>query len=314
MTERDRERIWADLLARARATTDCVGTPIDEGILETVVGLWAHDFKTHSSCAGHEDQWPFVHIAVISDEDMETLGDDGIDASPPLNEYARAALVEQERVLALLAAFYRDRRASQAATIVAADRPSGYGFSLQSQGGPLVWLREGTGREGLVSELRDEMTAFGRFLRERYMAGAPAPDREWARGSSPCFVGRFRAGIDEDRCVPIPREFLAELAVARAGLALVLIAGAFEAVSLVTAKRFEPWRSVFSEDPQRKAWDLAVDENGGVVLPAEILERLGPEVDFTGVEDRIELWPVGALEKPRRRASRSSSRPADLDR
>lgn len=51
-----KEQEWQRLTEEADKIADRLGEPIDAGIKETVIGLWAHGFTTGQSCEGHDDR------------------------------------------------------------------------------------------------------------------------------------------------------------------------------------------------------------------------------------------------------------------
>lgn len=68
---------WQQALARYCHITDDVGTPIDPGILETVVALNLLHIPTYSSCEGHLTHGsgaPYVdsHLSMNPFRDLET--------------------------------------------------------------------------------------------------------------------------------------------------------------------------------------------------------------------------------------------------
>jgi len=173
MTTRDevckatqRQREWDMLSERARQVTDWCGTPIDPGILETIVALWANGIGTHTSCEGHVDSgaFPYVMLTVASLEEQEEPA--------PRTEAGRKNLDLQARLLSLLEEFYSERRVPVHQMLVVADRPDAHGFYLQSQGGYANWLREGAERDRHLALYRSEMTRFTEFLKERFFAAA----------------------------------------------------------------------------------------------------------------------------------------------
>ena len=59
------EQVWKTLHDNLQGITDSLGTPIDEGIKETVVALSVHDFLTLASCEGHLERgccYPWVDV------------------------------------------------------------------------------------------------------------------------------------------------------------------------------------------------------------------------------------------------------------
>ncbi len=60
-----KEQEWQRLSEKADQVADRLGEPIDPGIKEIVVGLWAHGLTTGQSCEGHDDRaeaLPWVSI------------------------------------------------------------------------------------------------------------------------------------------------------------------------------------------------------------------------------------------------------------
>lgn len=52
---------------RARQTKDLLGKGIEDGIIDTIVGLWANGITTHGSCEGHVKwgrRYPWVDVGV----------------------------------------------------------------------------------------------------------------------------------------------------------------------------------------------------------------------------------------------------------
>lgn len=59
------QKHWAYLTRLVERITDGRGYPVDPGIKETVVSIWAHGFRTEGSCAGHLDdgfRTPYIDL------------------------------------------------------------------------------------------------------------------------------------------------------------------------------------------------------------------------------------------------------------
>lgn len=61
------EELIKDIREDVNRTVDGLGRPIDKGIRETIVFLWALGFRTSASCEGHLDHgfpYPWVDFSV----------------------------------------------------------------------------------------------------------------------------------------------------------------------------------------------------------------------------------------------------------
>ena len=69
-----KSQAWKDLYKYFSHVIDGIGTPIDAGIIDVVVGLNAVGVNTQASCEGHLDHGnahPWIRIGAPSVDDLE---------------------------------------------------------------------------------------------------------------------------------------------------------------------------------------------------------------------------------------------------
>lgn len=99
----DKRQRWDQLVEALRATTDALGLPIGDGIVEAVVVLNALGLATIASCEGHLDRgedgapYPWIEVEATSDP-KRTLDED-----------IQQALLVRARLMDYLERFYTDR-------------------------------------------------------------------------------------------------------------------------------------------------------------------------------------------------------------
>lgn len=176
---------WTDLERRADGVTDLAGTPLDAGVRDVVVGLWAHGIETYVSCEGHlfeprdepfDPAWsPFAHPLVgiwapPPDPHPLDLEPEVEHADPALREQARRWRLENYRMLArlvgLLERFYEARRSPFHARLQVSPTEREWGAcELHSAGALATRLLARAQQAARLAEYQAEMSAFARFLR-----------------------------------------------------------------------------------------------------------------------------------------------------
>ncbi len=184
-----RAQQWLEATEQFGRMTDALGTPLDEGIRETVIALNVLGVSTLASCYGHLDRgqaspWievgdpgarPLARVAMLKLQRAEQACARGAhederharkaEAETAVLDVRRLHLVERAKLLHLLDGFYRQR-------LVAADRRliitaldwMGSG-RLESQGTDHQVVAPPEERASRLIEYQDEMRQFTAFLK-----------------------------------------------------------------------------------------------------------------------------------------------------
>ena len=165
-----KEQEWQHLLEEADQMADRLGAPIDPGIKETVVGLWAHNLTTGQSCEGHDNQaeaLPWVSVVAPEPE--------GWHDNPKLTKQWQQ---ENEQLASHLQEILDEwylRRTESGKSISnelrLAEAPQGiYGaFRLQSGEQERISGLPGSERARLANPHREEMKLFAAYLKDRFL-------------------------------------------------------------------------------------------------------------------------------------------------
>lgn len=187
----EREQNWQTIASQVEQITDRLGKGVDERIKDLVVGLNVHQINTVQSCEGHLD-WgtgaPWVDIESSDLGELEQLlrethkiADESErlhippDEVEQLNERATTLqrdivqrnLKERGKVMDLLHTFYQDRRVPYERQLSL----QSYGLGrtrLESHGAVLQQIAAPEQKLQKLQEYQEEMTAFARFLRDKY--------------------------------------------------------------------------------------------------------------------------------------------------
>jgi hypothetical protein len=182
---------WAELERRADGVTDLAGTPIDRGIRDVVIGLWAHGITTYFSCEGHV----FAERDGVEDPAHGTFTPPrvSVEAPPPdphpldvepeqaqrdlaLRDQARRWRVEnyrmQARLLALLERFYASRAVPFHVRLQLCPTAHEWGTcEVSSTGAQATCIVSRAAQAVRLGEYQAEMAALGRFLRDAAISG-----------------------------------------------------------------------------------------------------------------------------------------------
>ena len=193
MNQKNKQEKWVELQDRANKVVDGLGKGLDEGIVETVMGLWAHGFNTHASCEGHME-WglaaPWVDIEPPNSKELQSmqkeasaLRDDLFGRDGQSKKYAKyPELVEKmheleaeasrqsgkllPKLFTMLDNFYNQRMSGYDQRIIIV--PFSGSFRLINQGFELYRHKDNRSEEKLT-EYRQEMQAFGNFLKQEFL-------------------------------------------------------------------------------------------------------------------------------------------------
>jgi hypothetical protein len=171
-----KSQVWKDLQQRFRRVVDRIGTPLDKGILDTVVALNVVGMNTTASCEGHMDHgvaYPWIDVSHVDADGLaQTIcqllykGKREDKETKQLQYQHRMVLLQAEQeLIGLLNAFYQHHPFDY-------DRHlSIWRFSngmprLQSHGAEYQQFRDPTERLAMLQEYQQEMQAFAEYLKE----------------------------------------------------------------------------------------------------------------------------------------------------
>lgn len=181
-----KETDWDELERRADGVTDLVGTPIDPGIREVVIGLWAHGITTDYSCEGHLFEEadpvfdpafrPFVPPTVGIEapppdpHPLDVDPEDEVARTPLIREQARRWRVQNYELMArlftLLERFYEGRTVPFHVRLQLCPTAGTWGpCTVSSTGAEVACTLPRAEQELRLTEYQAELTAFGEFLR-----------------------------------------------------------------------------------------------------------------------------------------------------
>lgn len=189
----NREQNWLRMSEYFRTVTDRAGTPIDEKVFETVVGLNLNGVKTNASDEGHAEflhAYPWIQFSMPDDRELAQLVDeldartDELYASDPeqaelgrlMEEYVtrkealdtgRGKVFQQ--VVTLLSAFYFGKQIEDWGKILSINAPE---WMIEPNAASTQPAAEEEQRRQRLAAFQAEMQAFGRFLHQRYVDGS----------------------------------------------------------------------------------------------------------------------------------------------
>lgn len=171
----DNERAWEEARVLVDSFADKLGKGVDMGIKETIVALTVHGFGTSGSCEGHHNwgtRGPYVDIVSKETEELTQRMRDARseeEAKAILEELKRKNLELRRLLLMLLEEFYQERKVPVRIMLVAQDRAWNR-IRLQSHGVELQMIEAEEVVVMRLSEYKEEMHAFTRFLKQKYFA------------------------------------------------------------------------------------------------------------------------------------------------
>jgi hypothetical protein len=150
------KQTWKKLRRSLYQVTDRLRKSIDKGIVETVVALMAHGFRTSASCEGHVSRscaYPWVHIDLPKERKKK--------------EHI------QKHLKQLLDEFYHGRNRGGDAVLIVVKLGRGSTWRLQCSGGRLLdqmpkEILTAKMRRKILKRYRKEMDTFRRFLKENF--------------------------------------------------------------------------------------------------------------------------------------------------
>lgn len=171
----EKESAWESTTADIEKITDKLGKKIDAGIKDTIVGLKLCGIHTTGSCEGHADNRgtgaPYIDV---ESENIEKLEDDlktvknESEARLIVDIISKENLAEQEKFVALLEEFYKDRQSSYRVRLSIQNRARNRS-RLESQGTALQKVEQDGSRKKHLEEYQAEMRAFSEFLKNKFL-------------------------------------------------------------------------------------------------------------------------------------------------
>lgn len=193
-----KELLWQQLQQEFLQLADGLGKGIDDGILNTVIGLNALGITTRQSCEGHIE-WgtgaPWVDIIDLDPEvealatsagqaweavekaEAENTPEEELDrlfeeAHQARREAEKKRLEISQKVMNLLTTFYADRQVSYDRQLVLAFA----GQRIESIGAMFQDTVDLSTKQEKLLEYQQEMQAFTEYLRGAFFAEATPPD------------------------------------------------------------------------------------------------------------------------------------------
>lgn len=166
-----KEQEWQRLAEEADKIADRLGEPIDAGIIETVVGLWAHGFTTGQSCEGHDDRaeaLPWISVEAPEPE--------GWKDNPELTEqWKRDNEALAIRLQEMLSEWYQQRidqgeQIPDDLRLVEAPRGIYGAFRIESAYQENISKLSSSERTTSALPHREEMKLFTEYLKERFLS------------------------------------------------------------------------------------------------------------------------------------------------
>ncbi len=173
-SELQKQKRWNALIKKAHGTGDRLGMGIDEEILPTVVGLWAHGIQTTGSCEGHTNRgelYPWIRIGIFPPAEWGEMNIWWNDREKQkyLSRRNKPILL---KLFGLLKEFYADKNVPYENLLVIAGVNGHSGEShLQPLEADWTFLLSKAEYKKRAAVQKKEMQRFGDFLKERFMRG-----------------------------------------------------------------------------------------------------------------------------------------------
>src|ERR1700726_3863361 len=176
----DKSQIWQEIEQQFAKMTDSTGTPIDPGILATVIALNAQDIFTVASCEGHLNRdntkpYPWIVVSCQEAEDLDQRiaellyeGKREDAETKRLMQLHRLLLFNVEYDLVELLNTFYQHQAFEYDRHLSIWRYSNGTPCLQSHGAEYQQFREPDVRAAKLKEYQDEVHAFASFLKARF--------------------------------------------------------------------------------------------------------------------------------------------------
>jgi hypothetical protein len=154
--------------------TDKLGRGIDDKIKNTVTAFMAHGFFTSQSCEGHPLEenrgYPFPWVEIYCPEPEGWRHSEGIIHEEKSREWTIENLKQQQKMINLLAEFYKERETPFDARLIFEYIGSYGGFRVQSFGGVLIRLLSLRERHIKLELYRKEIHDFALYLTDKYFS------------------------------------------------------------------------------------------------------------------------------------------------
>ncbi len=164
---------WQEALESLAELADRLGTPLDQGIIETVAGLNVHQIPTRQSCEGHDDHGealPWIDIETDEPSDWQ-------DNETAKKAWMAANREQAKKVQSLLNQWYEQRlndgdRIDTNAMLTL--RPKGIFGAVRLEPSPQSQISALTEdqRHAASAPSRQEMQRFTEFLRQHFLGGS----------------------------------------------------------------------------------------------------------------------------------------------
>jgi hypothetical protein len=170
----DQQRVWAKAKTEVLAITDRLGSPVDKGIVDTVVAMRLLGFNTTASCAGHirrMNTGPYVIFELPKARDYAKRARVINDSHDPnfraLRKLAnRQRAIDLGRMLTYLDEFYQNRLVNQSGRLIVQSMPMTLNI-LQCQGAEAAYAVNADTKKAILAHNQAEMRAFTDFLRQK---------------------------------------------------------------------------------------------------------------------------------------------------
>lgn len=171
----DKQQKWSECQKWAKQVVDNFGMPLDAGITDTVIVLNLLGISTTMSCEGHIETSasPYVSfhdpIAEELEEKFRVITDrESSEFQRLYDEACRLNILQKERIIPLLDAFYRNRLVPFTQRLILAPVWAEGGM-LQCQGvGSELLIQDPEARHAMLTANQAEMRAFTEFMTRQY--------------------------------------------------------------------------------------------------------------------------------------------------
>lgn len=164
----DKEARIKDMERRTGGTTDKLGLHIDEGIKEAVIGFNINDIPTSQSCEGHFHEkregasYPWIEVYAPEPKGWK-------ESEEKQREWTIENLKYRQKAMELLDEFYQCRQVPFDVRLSFANIGAFGGFRVRSAGGEIMPILSGEEQKEKLQTYRDEMNAFAKFLRDKFL-------------------------------------------------------------------------------------------------------------------------------------------------
>ena len=170
----EEEILWERQRAEVDKIADRLGLGIDEKIKKAVTAFRVYEFPTDGSCEGHAvgdgHGLPFPWIDIDSPEPKGLRKATGEEKEEKERMMTMENLRQQQKMIALLEEFYRDRETPFEARLAFDSRGIFGGFRVQSFGAEVMKLLTPEEQIQKLELYRKELNDFSDFLKIKYFS------------------------------------------------------------------------------------------------------------------------------------------------